>query len=225
MFIVKLFIKKKSHFHFLQSSQNIKIPTLLIPFHSNQRLLIYSHGNAEDLQCGLEDFGEFLSRQLQCSILFYEYPGYLQTTVGDSNERPQPSEEFAYGAIEAAFDFATKTKNFKPENIYLLGKSLGSGPSTHLAEQCSKNSIPLAGLVLQSPIASAVRVVFPNAFVTWPIDIFVNCNKIGNVTCPITLIHGTDDEVVPLSNCELLEGKSGASLQSTLYIKNAGHKY
>ena len=37
-----------------------------------------------------------------------------------------------------------------------------------------------------------------------PLDIFTNYSKIGRVTRPVAIMHGTADQVVPLGNGETL---------------------
>jgi hypothetical protein len=74
-----------------------------------------------------------LKHHLQTSILIYEYAGYLnarERVVNGVAESILPDEQYCYGSIQAAFDFATKTQSFETRNIYLLGKSIGSGPAT-----------------------------------------------------------------------------------------------
>ena len=58
---------------------------------------------------------------------------------------------------------------------------------------------------LQAPIASGARVVFGDAGVAArPLDIFTNYSKIGRVTRPVAIMHGSADQVVPISNGEAL---------------------
>ncbi len=49
-----------------------------------------------------------------------------------------------------------------------MGRSLGTGPTTDLASR-----EPVGGVILQSPLLSAIRVVMDTK-VTLPVDIFVN---------------------------------------------------
>lgn len=76
------------------------------------------------------------------------------------------------------------------------GRSLGSGPTTHLAVKQSNLEQPVAGVILQSPVLSMFRVVF-NFRYTFPGDLFCNIDVIDKVRSPVTIIHGTRDEVVP----------------------------
>ena len=109
----------------LQGSDGESISAYFLKTDSSDRLLIYSHGNGEDIgqiRPLLEHF-----QQLGASILAYDYPNY-----GTSTGRA--SESGTYAAIEATFKYATESLGYTPEKITLYGRSLGSGPSTWLAE-------------------------------------------------------------------------------------------
>lgn len=56
-----------------------------------------------------------------------------------------------------------------------------------------------AGMVLHSPIASCLRVVF-SAVSLRPLDMFDNINKIHLLDFPIFIIHGKSDTVVPFAH-------------------------
>ena len=77
-----------------------------------------------------------------------------------------------------------------PSRIIIYGRSVGGGPSVDLARRK-----PVAGLVLESTFVSAFRVVTHISL--YPFDKFPNLNKIKQVNCPLLIIHGTDDEVIP----------------------------
>ncbi len=63
--------------------------------------------------------------------------------------------------------------------------------------------VRLAGLVLQSPLCSAFRVLVDFRF-TLPGDAFPNIDRMPRIKCPVFIIHGTRDEVVPLLHGERL---------------------
>jgi len=100
-----------------------------------------------------------------------------------------------------------------------MGRSLGTGPTCELG---SKR--PVKGVILQSPLMSAVRVVV-NSKVTLPIDIFANLDKIRKVKAPVFIIHGMKDEVIDVSHGQTLfkltEGTP--SEYAPWWIPNAGH--
>jgi hypothetical protein len=53
---------------------------------------------------------------------------------------------------------------------------------------------PVAGLVLQSPFLSALRVL--TRVTILPFDHFPSYKRIGDVRCPVLVMHGTSDEVI-----------------------------
>lgn len=61
--------------------------------------------------------------------------------------------------------------------------------------------IPLA-IMVQSPLLSVYRVAFNFRF-TLPGDMFPNVDRIRQVRCPVFVIHGTRDEIVPFRNGEV----------------------
>ena len=93
---------------------------------------------------------------------------------------------------------------------------MGSGPSCHLAEKHK-----LGGLILQSAFLSIFR-VFVHFRFNLPYDSFINQDLIGNIKCPVFIIHGTNDEIVPFENSEYLY-KYSNQLFPPLYVKGAGH--
>eukprot|EP00590_Aulacoseira_subarctica_P010077 CAMPEP_0172422680 /NCGR_PEP_ID=MMETSP1064-20121228/8805_1 /TAXON_ID=202472 /ORGANISM="Aulacoseira subarctica , Strain CCAP 1002/5" /LENGTH=418 /DNA_ID=CAMNT_0013163647 /DNA_START=169 /DNA_END=1425 /DNA_ORIENTATION=- len=67
----------------------------------------------------------------------------------------------------------------------------------------SNSSEYIAGLILHSPFASVYRVVIDMGFTAYQ-DPFANIDRIGDVGCPVLIIHGTNDEVVPFKHGQML---------------------
>jgi len=143
--------------------------------------LLVSHGNAEDLGDDRPWLEEL--QRAGFSILAYDYEGY-----GTSDGKP--SEQAAYDDENAAYDYLTQTLKIAPDRIIIYGRSVGSGPAVHLAARK-----PTAGLILQSPFVSAFRVL--TRIPLLPFDKFPNYKNIRNVHCPVLIIHGDSDTVIP----------------------------
>ena len=190
----------------LQGSDGESISAYFLKNDSSDRLLIYSHGNGEDIgqiRPLLEHF-----QQLGASILAYDYPNY-----GTSTGRA--SESGTYAAIEATFKYATESLGYTPERITLYGRSLGSGPSTWLAEQEG-----VAGLILDGAFTSTFRVMTGIKLLSW--DKFDNYARLPNIKSPILIIHGTDDRVVPFTHAQKNWGQIEGTKQK-LFVQGAGH--
>eukprot|EP00930_Biecheleria_cincta_P003509 TRINITY_DN104443_c0_g1_i2.p1 TRINITY_DN104443_c0_g1~~TRINITY_DN104443_c0_g1_i2.p1 ORF type:complete len:243 (-),score=16.34 TRINITY_DN104443_c0_g1_i2:45-773(-) len=129
----------------------------------------------------------------------------------------QPSESSVYADIEAAFTYLRDVRRVPWEQIIAYGRSIGTAPSIHLATMT-----PVRGLILQSPMTSIFRIPFRLRF-TLPGDVFSNIDKIGNVCCPVFVIHGTRDEIVPCWHGQALHDacvKKGTAFQA--YVVEGG---
>lgn len=173
--------------------------------------VLFSHGNAEEIGGCAEYFEQVFCREVGVNCFLYEYSGYSRSTGF-------PSEANVYADAEAAYDYLREYCKIRPEQIVLYGRSLGSGPSIHLA---TKYRVPWRGLVLQSPILSCFRVALPSGF-TLPGDMFVNVDKVGAIRCPVMVTHGHDDEIVPFEHGRTLYKKCPAA-ESFLWLPGAGH--
>ena len=165
----------------LIKSDRPTISALHLPNPKAQYTILYSHGNAEDIG----DIRPNLQaiRAIGFSVFTYDYRGY-GTSEG------QPTVKGAYEDIDAAYAYLTQTLLVPPSRIIIYGRSVGGGPSVDLARR-----EPVAGLILESTFVSAFRVV--THVPLYPFDKFPNLNKIKQVNCPVLIIHGTDDEVIP----------------------------
>ena len=155
--------------------------------------LLFSHGNAEDIGIIYLYFYE-LSKRLNVNVISYDYSGY-------GKSKGQMNEDQVYRNITTMYNYATIIKKIPALKLLLYGRSLGSGPTLYLA-QCIPN-VQLGGIILQSPFLSIYRVAFP--FKRSMIgDLFCNADRIKYIHAPITIIHGTKDEVVPFWHGEVI---------------------
>uniref|UniRef100_A0A0V0GUZ8 Putative ovule protein n=1 Tax=Solanum chacoense TaxID=4108 RepID=A0A0V0GUZ8_SOLCH len=149
--------------------------------------LLYSHGNAADIGQMFQFFIE-LSDRLRVNVMGYDYAGY-----GRSNG--EPSEQNTYADIEAVYKCLKEIYEVKEEDIILYGQSIGSGPTLELATKLPQ----IRGVILQSAILSGLRVMYRIKYSLW-LDIYKNIDKIPNVSCPVLVIHGTEDDIVDISH-------------------------
>ena len=113
------------------------LDALWIPGRPEKEVILYSHGNCDKLETIgwlLEFFG---SRGY--GVLAYDYAGYGGSTG-------QAGEEQACSDIEAAYRFLTDGQGVDPGRIVAVGYSIGSGPTSWLAE-----NRPVKAVVLVAP--------------------------------------------------------------------------
>jgi pimeloyl-ACP methyl ester carboxylesterase len=175
------------------------------------RTILYSHGNAEDLGLILALL-ERIAEACVADIFAYEYPGY---GISDGS----PSEDGCYAAVEAAYDHLTRNCRVDPSRIIAMGRSIGSGPTVELVSQHRE----IRGMVLMSPIASGIGIFGQTtAKYAYNIDIFRNYEKCDEIVCPVLVMHGVQDAVVPFENGETLH-RACRNAVEPLWIPHAGH--
>mmetsp|Transcript_19623 Transcript_19623/g.34393 ORF Transcript_19623/g.34393 Transcript_19623/m.34393 type:complete len:201 (+) Transcript_19623:220-822(+) len=152
-----------------------------------------------------------VSHILDVNIFAYDYTGYGMSSG-------KPSEQALYADIEAAFKYLRDIVGTPWNEIVVYGRSIGSGPSIHLATRTAVRAI-----VLQSPLLSIYRVAFSSSF-TLPGDMFPNVDRIGRVKCPVYIVHGTKDEIIPSYHAEDLVRNCGEGIAYPPYmVENGGH--
>jgi abhydrolase domain-containing protein 17 len=166
----------------LRAADGTVLSALYLPSDSARYVLLYSHGNGEDLG----DDWEYL-RELQnagFSVFAYDYHGY-------GTSQGKPSDQAVYRDIDAAYAYLVDSLRVPPERIIAFGHSLGGAAAVDLAAR-----LPVAGLIMESSFVTAFRVM--TRIPLLPFDKFRNIDKIKRVPCPVLFIHGTDDRTIAL---------------------------
>lgn len=168
--------------------------------------ILYSHGNAEDLGDIASILEAFYAHGF--SVMAYDYSGY-GTSAGS------PSEQAAYANILAVYHYLCHQQHLDPERLIVFGRSVGGGPSVELAYRQ-----PVGGLVLESVFTSVFRIL--TKIPIFPFDKFDNLSKITAIRCPILVIHGKQDEVVPFWHGAALYKKANFP-KMHLWVETADH--
>jgi fermentation-respiration switch protein FrsA (DUF1100 family) len=159
--------------------------------------LVYLYGNGMCLETSCYEFAQF--RQLGCTVLIPEYPGYGMSSGW-------ASESGCYEAADAAYHYLTATLRAHPTQIVVAGWSLGAAVAIDLAARKQVAGLIVLGAFTNIPEqAHAMLPWVP----TWVVCLFImerfdNVSKIRQVTCPIFIGHGTEDELVPFAMAERL---------------------
>ncbi len=168
--------------------------------------LLYSHGNAEDLGQSIELYQEWHGQGI--GVFAYDYPGYGQSSGS-------PSESSCERAIQSAWNYLIRS-GVAASSIVIVSRSVGGGPGVWLAAHEKP-----AGVALISPFTSAFAVAIP--FPLFPRDRFPNIKRIRTIHSPLLVIHGENDEVIPVSHGRKLLDASPASDKTFVPIPGAGH--
>lgn len=178
---------------FLNTVDGEKINALFFPGSKNE-VILYFHGNAGSLAGWQQVSDDFTDKGY--SLLIIDYRGYGKSSG-------EITEKGLYLDAEAAYQFLTETKEFLPDDIIIYGRSIGSGIATELARRYQTK-----GLVLESPFSSLKKLanqkmpfLFPSLFLQFHFD---NINKLDSISCPVLLIHGEQDTLIPVSHARNL---------------------
>lgn len=190
----------------LHTEDGLDLAGILISRPGAGQTILYSHGNGEDLGRCLPHLTYLAG--LGFNVFAYDYRGYGQSQ-GKSGEKG------VYKDIKAAWNYLVNDLHLPPSSILVYGRSLGSGPSTWLAAQ-----EPCGGLILDCADTSTFKTVLP--WLWFPNDKFPNLSRIGRVTCPVLVIHGTRDRTIPFSHGVKLY-TAAPDPKIHLWVEGAGH--
>ena len=190
----------------LTMADGVKLSATYLPNDAPAYTILYNHGNGEDIGEMRRIFETI--RSTGVDVLAYDYRGY-----GTSEGRPSESRVLA--DVDVIYDHLTQTLDVAPERVIVYGRSMGGGPAVDLAMRK-----PVAGLILEGAFTSAYRVV-----TRWPLlpgDKLVNISKIDKVSCPVLVIHGTNDWIVANWHGRKLFDRANEPKMS-LWVEGAGH--
>ena len=105
------------------------------------------------------------------------------------------------------YDYLNKVIGIEEKNIIIFGRSMGSGPATHVASKRNP-----ACLLLMSAFKSIRSIAQDQAgsILQYLIqDRFRNVDKISSVKSPTFLIHGMKDKLIACSHSQELHDKCG----------------
>jgi pimeloyl-ACP methyl ester carboxylesterase len=174
--------------------------------------IVFFYGNGDCLANNADVFRAF--RRVGANVLIPEYPGYGMS--GGS-----PGELECRSAAEAAFDYLAARPDVDPKRIYASGWSLGSAVAVDLATRR-----PVAGLAIFSSFTSMVdmgRLAYPFIPVSWLLrHRFESEAKLATVSCPVLVVHGRADSIIPFAMSERLAAAARGPA-TVLAIDGADH--
>lgn len=179
--------------YFLSPEEGIELNVLKFSVEKPRGLILYLHGNRGHLGKSGSFFGRVCTFGYDVALYDYRY-------YGKSNGKPA----FETLHSDGLFIFDHFAKLYGEENICIHGTSLGSGISSYIASQRRPKQV-----VLETPYYSIAQVAckrYPYVPVKllnrFPLS---NADHIASIVCPVHLIHGTGDRVVPYSSSLMLK--------------------
>ena len=155
----------------------------------NSVTLLWFHGNAGNISHRLDNL-KLLHNELGVSVFLFDYRGY-------GRSRGRPSERGTYLDAEAALAYLGSRGDGSRERVIYFGRSLGAAVAVEMGVRH-----PPYGLILESAFPS-VPYMARRAYPFFPIWPFLRTRydsqaKMGKVTAPVLILHGDEDDIVPL---------------------------
>lgn len=195
----------------ITASDGVTLNLLHLPNDQSDKLLLYFHGNARNIYRRMPSLLRLQKEGLNVVALSYR---------GFGKSGGSPSEKGIYIDGQTALDFVRKELSIPKQNIYILGRSLGSTVALEVAQ-----GKKMGGIILVSPFTSArehaktgnLKYLAPLAG-----NAFNNVEKIKLQKSPVLIIHGTRDSVTPYSmGVKLFE--EGKPPKQMMTFENASH--
>ncbi len=164
-------------------TNGVSIAARTIGPYRGKKVILYCHGNAEDMTAVNGRFDGLIAAGY--TVATFDYPGYGLSSG-------MPNEKGCHRNARRTYDWLTESRGFAPDEVVVVGYSIGTGVAVELAA-----SRKVGGLWLEAAYLSAPRIVTKIRIL--PIDPFPNHKRIKDVKCPIGMLHGTDDSIVPYS--------------------------
>lgn len=182
-------------------------------------LLVHAHSNG----CDIGDMRQTLqsiSESLRVHVMSFEFPGY-GLHVGSASMRAIDD------AAAAVLNYLVDELHVNPSQVVWYGRSIGSGPALRIAHRITKeHQRQPGGVILQCGYANfpevaghlfgrmAKQLVSP----LWPNEAMVH-----ELHCPVLLIHGRNDTMIPIEQSQKLwDGVSMKDL-SNFHTCECGH--
>jgi alpha-beta hydrolase superfamily lysophospholipase len=183
------------------TGKNISIVQFVLPDSVRKGVVLYFHGNRENIN-RYAKYATLFTRN-KYEVWMIDYPGY-------GKSRGKRSEKILYEDAQNFYKLANS--KFPAEQIIIYGKSLGTGIASQLAmvRDCRR-------LILETPYYSMdamgrhyffIYPVMPLSKYSIPTHEYFEF-----ITEPVTMFHGTRDQVIPYKHSKwLLKKNNGARL-------------
>ena len=193
-------LTKEYKFLFNQPFEEMNIPVgqdnlCIVKFKTGNRkgIVLFYHGNMENVEHYKEYPAFFLRNKYELWMI--DYPGFGKTT-GRQTEKTINEQALLM------YDLASKQIN--SDSLIIYGKSVGTGVASYVASNRNCRQ-----LILETPyysISSLAKHYFP----IYPVTLLAKYSfpihrYLKKVKVPITIFHGTKDEIIPYKHSTWLK--------------------
>lgn len=194
-------VKRYSHIETisLKSGNNITIHGWLVKNSglSKSPLIIYFGGNAEEVSYLIH----YAEKVKGWSLAIMNYRGY-------GLSEGKPTEKNLYTDAISIYDYFTKRDDIDNERIVVMGRSLGTGVATYLAQMRQ-----VKAMILVSPYDSLVSVARDH-FPFFPVKLllkhrFDSISRAPFISAPLLVLIASEDKIIRIRHSKKLAEKWG----------------
>lgn len=197
-----------------ESSDGVRLHGWFAPHPKPRHVILYSHGNNEHVGHQVNTVLR-LQAMLDATVLVYDYRGY-----GYSEGIPSETGLISDGL--AAQQWLAERTGLLPEDLVLVGRSLGGGVSVAVAAERGARA-----LVLDATFSRMIDAACYN-YPWLPVKLFMrdrydSLARIEQYHGPVFQCHRTTDEVVPVELARQVSQRAPGPLKQFFEIPTGRH--
>ena len=169
----------------VNDEKNLSIVQFTVPDSVCKGVVLYFHGNRKNIERYAPFAINFTRNNYE--VWMIDYPGFGKSTG-------KRTEQMVYN--DAAILYQMARARYSKDSIIIYGKSMGTGVAAQLAsvKDCKR-------LLLETPYYSIDALMNHYAFI-YPVSLLTHFHLptyqyFKKIEAPITIFHGTQDEVIP----------------------------
>ena len=183
----------------LVTSDGVRLTGWYLPLADARGTVLFCHGNAGNISHLLAVAED--AHRLGLGILLFDYRGYGQS-------EGTLSEEGTYRDVEAAWNYLVQEAGLAPDQIAIIGRSLG-GP---IAARLARDKTP-AALFLEATFTS-IPELGQDLYPIFPVGLlaryeYPTLEYLKQVECPVLVTHSRDDWLIAFAHGQRLYEAAG----------------
>lgn len=196
---------------FIPLADEVRLHALWLRQDKPRGVILYWHGNRGSNRRCLRQAEKLYG--LGYDVFMPDYRGYGKSGGNISSQKQ------LFADAQTTYDWLLQ--HYSEDRLVLLGYSLGSGIATQLAKENQPQQ-----LFLVAPYRSMIAMknlilpVAPSFLMKYPLR---NDKNLPKINCPITLFHGTNDELIPFAHSQYLHTLQ-PQLSELVPLNGIGHR-
>ena len=168
------------------------------------KTIFYYGGNAEEISLNLTEF----EPMDEYGIVLINYRGY-------GNSEGSPGQDEIYSDALYIFDYIQNKYHRPGQEVFLMGRSLGSGVATYVASQRDVNKMIL--ITAYDSITDIAKKHYPYLPLSFLVKHPFSSNEhVKNIKIPTLILSAEHDKIIPFKNTKNLIESFPVDVQSII---------